>query len=118
MCMEYSEIVRKLQANERIDISMISGVQMFMLLHDKILNRINYKSKGVFEFNFIPVEENEEDWSKSTVIINDKTCPNIKEAENIVKSLIDNYIMGLEVICINLDSEAYKLVIEILESHE
>lgn len=91
---------------------------MFMLLHDKILTRINYKSKGIFEFNFIPAEEDEEDWSKSPVIINDKTCPNIKDAEDIIKSLIDNYIMGLEVICINLDGEAYKLVIEILESHE
>jgi len=109
----YSELVEKIQKQEPVSFKEISGVQVFMLLHDRVVKSVN-NYNTIYELNFLPA-----DYSvKETIIhINEMTCPTYSSCGRVIDSIINQFKKHLP-IYIMLEDELYELVVEVLESNE
>lgn len=103
--MEYSSIVNYLDTCGHISCDWISGVQAFMLLHDKKI-----KGYGVYgahyTFKFVPIEYE----PPSYFYIADNNCKTFDDATNKIKQMIDAYNHGKRVYLL-LEDEMFELQI-------
>lgn len=110
--MTLEEIKIKLENNERLFSSEITGVQLFMLLHDRIIKNLSYNSY-VYQMHFIPVEEENTFYSAYT--INNVSCSNALQAQYLIGEFISDSKLG-NAIFINLEGEYYEIILEVVES--
>lgn len=107
--MDYSEVVRKFKDKEPVHSTDINGVQIFMLLHDRLIKTVRLGST-LYEVNFIPMDYG----MNSMLYINLATCQDYNDANTIFKRMITLY-KNHEPIYINLEEEYFEIKLEILE---
>ena len=109
----YNELVEKIQKQEPVSFKEISGVQVFMLLHDRVVKSVN-NYNTIYELNFLPIEYS----VKETIIyINEKTCPTYSSCGRIIDSIINQFKKHLP-IYVELEDELYEIIVEVLVSNE
>ena len=108
--MKYEEIAEKLKKKQMIMSSDVSGMQVFMLLHDRLVKNVKYHDE-LYEINFIPMEEPMD----TTIRIDDKLYPKYRDVDKVFKLIIDLYKKD-EPAYIDLDGEYYQIILDILET--
>ena len=108
--MTYEKIIDKINSGVKVPVSEVSGTQLFMLIHDRIINSIKFRNT-LYEFNFIPTEE--PTWD--CIFINDEIYPVGKSLDELFRAIIRSY-EEKQIIGIALNDEYYTLEIEVLET--
>lgn len=114
--MDYMEIVNTIRSGDKVKSDNVSGIQLFMLLRDKVINNIKVRGFGVFELNFIPVEE--DDIPVEPLRLNKDNCFSFFTAGRFIKDLVKQYKSGQKILYVAIEDEIYELYIEELESNE
>lgn len=112
--MDYMEIVNTIRSGNKVKFDKISGIQLFMLLRDKVIKNIEVKEIGIFELNFVPVEEDE--MEIEPLRLNEKNCFSFLSASKFLSDLVKQYESTHKVPYVAIEDEAYELYIEKLES--
>lgn len=112
--MEYMDIVNTLKSGAEVKSTDVSGIQLFMLLRDKVIKQIAVKEIGTFELNFVPVEE--DDIPVEPLRLNQDNCFSFFTAGRFIKDLVKQYKSGQKIFYVAIEDEIYKLYIEELES--
>lgn len=111
--MTYDKIVETIREQGHVSANDVSGVQTFMLLHDRVIKTIEYHHI-IYEINFIPVDYTEaEVWLE----VNDDCCPDFRSTTVVVENMMTAFSKH-QLICMNLDGELFDLAIEVLETYE
>lgn len=108
--MTYEKIIDKINSGVKVPVSEVSGTQLFMLIHDRIINSIKFRNT-LYEFNFIPIEE--PTWN--CIFIDDELYPVGRSLEELFRTIIC-YYEEKQVVGIALNDEYYTLEIEVLET--
>ncbi len=104
--MEYNKLVDLYKREMVVFTAEISGVQLFMLLHDKLISTVNYQGK-LYKMSFTPVEN----YIAPLIIINDETCPDYHEGiETIYK--IMKHLDKEPIHYIQIEDEIFKIEFE------
>ena len=114
--MEYMDIVNTIRSGDKVKSDNVSGIQLFMLLRDKVIKDIKVRGFGVFELNFVPVEE--DDISVEPCRLNEDNCFSFFTAGKFLKDFIKQYRRGEKFIYVAIEDETFQLYIEELESNE
>jgi len=114
--MEYMDIVNTIRSGNKVNSDNVSGIQLFMLLRDKVIKNINVRGSGVFELNFIPVEE--DDILVEPLRINKDNCVRFFTASTFISDLVKQYKRGQKNLYVAIEDETFQLYIEDLESNE
>lgn len=114
--MDYMEIVDIIRSGNKVNSDNVSGIQLFMLLRDGIIKNIKVKKIGTFEFNFVPVEE--DNIPVEPLRLNKDNCFRFFTANTFIKELIQQYRRGDKSIYVAIEDETFQLYIEELESNE
>lgn len=109
--MIYEEIIDRIKNHGKINASDVTGVQIFMLIHDKIIKNIT-DSKGEYEFNFVPIDTEEEFCE-----INEKTCPDNDAFCRLSRQFVARAKDNLP-IYVRMCGEDFELIIEVVETYE
>lgn len=112
--MEYMDIVNTIKSGAKVKSTDVSGIQLFMLLRDKVIKQIAVKEIGTFELNFVPVEE--DDIPVEPLRLNKDNCFSFVTASKFIKDLIEQYKSTHKILYVAIEDETYKLYIEELES--
>ena len=112
--MDYMEIVNIIRSGDKIKADNVSGLQLFMLLRDRVIKQIEVKKIGTFELNFVPVEE--EDIPVEPLRLNNDNCSNFFTAGAFLSDLVKQYKSGHKILYVAIEDEIYELYIEELES--
>lgn len=112
--MDYMEIVNTIKSGNKAKAEEISGIQLFMLLRDRIIKQIEVKKTGTFELNFVPVEE--DDIPVKPLRVNKDNCFSFFTASRFISDLVKQYKSTHKVLYVVIEDEAYELYIEELES--
>ena len=108
----YNELVEKIQNQEPVACKDISGVQVFMLLHDRVVKSVK-NHNTIYELNFLPVDYNVEE----TLRINEQTCPTYSSCGKMIDYIVKQFKKHLP-IYIELEDELYEIIVEVLVSNE
>ena len=108
--MTYEEIINKINSGVKVFANEVSGTQLFMLIHDRIINGVQFRNT-LYEFNFIPIEEP----TRNCIFINDELYPVGKSLEELFHTIICSY-EEKQIIGIALNDEYYTLELEVLET--
>lgn len=114
--MEYMDIVNTIRSGAEVKSTDVSGIQLFMLLRDKVVKNLEVSEVGIFEFNFVPVNEDEMD--ARPLRLNKVNCRNFSQAGDYIKFLVRQYKHGEKSIYVAIEDETFQLYIEELESNE
>lgn len=114
--MDYMEIVNTIRSGAKAKATDISGIQLFMLLRDKVIKQIEVKKIGTFELNFVPVEE--DDIPVEPLQLNQDNCFSFFTAGRFIKDLVKQYKSGQKILYVAIEDETYELYIEELERNE
>lgn len=114
--MEYMDIVNTIRSGDKVNSKDVSGIQLFMLLRDKVINNIKVRGFGVFELNFVPVEE--DDIQVEPLRLNKDNCFGFFTAGRFLKDLVKQYKSTHKVLYVAIEDETFQLYIEELESYE
>ena len=114
--MEYMDIVNTIRSGNKVNSDDVSGIQLFMLLRDKVIKNINVRRFGVFELNFVPVEEN--DIPVEPLRLNKDNCFSFFTASRFLKVFVEQYKSTHKVLYVAIEDETFQLYIEELESYE
>lgn len=114
--MDYMEIVDTIKSGNKVKSDNVSGIQLFMLLRDKVIKDVKVRKFGTFEFNFVPVEE--EDIAIKPLQLNKDNCFSFFTAGTFIKEIIKQYRRGDKSIYVTIEDETFQLYIEELESNE
>lgn len=114
--MDYMEIVNIIRSGDKVKSDNVSGIQLFMLLRDKVIKQIEVKKIGTFELNFVPVEE--DDIPVEPLRLNQDNCFSFFTAGRFIKDLVKQYKSTHKVLYVAIEDETYELYIEELESNE
>ena len=112
--MDYMEIVNIIRSGAKAKATDISGIQLFMLLRDRVIKQIEVKEIGTFELNFVPVEE--DDIPFKPLRLNQDNCFSFFTAGRFIKDLVKQYKSGQKTLYVAIEDETYELYIEELES--
>jgi hypothetical protein len=110
--MTLEEIKIKVKNHEKLSLNEVTGVQVFMLLHDRLIKDFSYHSY-VYQMHFIPVEE--ENTFYSAYIIDDTSCSDGVQAKRLIAEFVSNFTLG-NAIFINLEGKHYEIILEVVES--
>lgn len=114
--MDYMKIVDTIKSGNKVKSDDVSGIQLFMLLRDKVIKDVKVRKFGTFEFNFVPVEE--DDISVEPCRLNKDNCFSFFIAGKFLKGFIKQYRRGEKSIYVAIEDETFQLYIEELESNE
>lgn len=112
--MTLDELKTRIQNGERIPITIVPGAQIFMLLRDRIIETINYKSY-IYEMNFVPAHEDINILRYTAYHITEESCPDVDSFKRWFKSFITSTETN-DTIFINLEGEYYEIILEVVES--
>ena len=112
--MDYMEIVNTIRSGAKAKATDISGIQLFMLLRDRVIKQIEVREIGTFELNFVPIDEDE--MEVEPLRLNEKNCSSFFSAGKFIKDLVKQYKSTHKVLCVAIEDETYELYIEELES--
>lgn len=107
--MLYSEIVERVNTNQKIKSEDVTGVQLIHLLYDKTIKQIKYH-KITYEVNFVPIT-----YSFEPMEINDKAVPTFDDANKIIEHWIHCYDANKDIYII-FNENHYQVVLDILET--
>lgn len=114
--MDYIEIVDTIRSGTKVKATDVSGLQLFMLLRDRVIKQIEVREFGMFELNFVPVDEDEMD--AKPLRLNEVNCRTFLQAGDYIKFLVKQYRHGVKSIYVAIEDEPFQLYIEELESNE
>jgi hypothetical protein len=114
--MDYMEIVNTIRSGDKVNSDDVSGIQLFMLLRDRVIKQIEVKKIGIFELNFVPVEE--DDILVRPLRLNKDNCFSFFTAGTFIKDLVKQYKRGQKNLYVAIEDETFQLYIEELESNE
>lgn len=114
--MDYMEIVNTIRNGDKVNSDNVSGIQLFMLLRDRVIKNVKVHKFGTFELNFIPVEE--DNIPVEPLRLNKDNCFRFFAANTFIKELIQQYRRGDKSIYVAIEDETFQLYIEELESDE
>ena len=112
--MEYMDIVNIIRSGDKVKTDNVSGIQLFMLLRDRVIKQIEVKEIGTFELNFVPVEE--DDIPIEPLRLNNDNCFSFFTAGTFLSDLVKQYKSGQKTLYVAIEDETYELYIEELES--
>ena len=111
--MDYMEIVDTIRNGNKVKAEQISGIQLFMLLRDKVIKNIEVRGFGIVELNFVPVDE--DDIPVEPLRLNKDNCFSFVTASRFVKDLVEQYKSAHKILYVAIEDETYELYIEELE---
>lgn len=111
--MTYEEVIRKFNNKEVVYSNEITGYQIFRLLLDRIVTTINVHNGDVYEFNFIPVEDD----TPSTFIDMNEQYNTYYSIHDVVELIIKEYTANHNIF-MRLDNKFFELKVEALETRE
>ena len=114
--MDYIEIVNIIKSGGRVRTTDVSGIQLFMLLRDHVVEPLKISKIGTFELNFVPMDEAE--MEVEPLRLNEDNCSNFFTAGVRLKELVKQYKNGDKVLYVAIEDETYELYVEELESDE
>ena len=113
--MTLDELKTRIQNGERVPANIVSGIQIFMLLRDKIIETIKYNSY-LYEMNFVPAHEDINILRHIAYHITEESYPDVDSFNIWFKSFITFGTETNDTIFINLEGEYYEIILEVVES--